>query len=106
MFSFEISPQAEMAVFFFTLCSGNDNPHQPRQAKQESHLHQEGASWVSYDQLYTPFKKVTQHDFNWLYQFVYGFVFIMLGIIWKLGYLSSIDTSFVMIALQKRAQGD
>ena len=25
----------------------------------------------------TPFKKVTQHDFNRLYQFVYGFVYIM-----------------------------
>ena len=37
--------------------------------------------------LYT-FKKVTQHDFNQLYQFVDGFVFITLGIIWKLGYLS------------------
>ena len=35
-----------------------------------------------------PSKKVTQHDFNRLYQFVYGFVFIMLGIICKLGYLS------------------
>ena len=38
--------------------------------------------------LSTPFKKATQHDFNRLYQFVYGFIFIMLGIIWKLGYLS------------------
>ena len=35
-----------------------------------------------------PSKKVTQHDFNQLSQFVYEFVFIMLGIIWKLGYLS------------------
>ena len=30
----------------------------------------------------------------------------MLGIIWKLIICLSIDTSFVMIALQKRAQGD
>ena len=37
---------------------------------------------------YTPFKKVMQHNFNGWYQFVYGFVIIMLGIIWKLGYLS------------------
>ena len=56
----------------------------------------------------TPFKKVTQHDFNRLYQFVYGFVFIMLGINLKawLFVFPMIYTSFVMIALQKRAQGD
>ena len=35
-----------------------------------------------------PSKNVTQHNFNRLYQFIYGFVFIMLRIIWKLGYLS------------------
>ena len=35
-----------------------------------------------------PSKKVTQHDFDRLYQSVYGFIFIMLGIIWKLDYLS------------------
>ena len=46
--------------------------------------------------------------FNRLYQFVYGFVFIMLGIILKawLFVFPMIYTSFVMIALQKRAQGD
>ena len=35
-----------------------------------------------------PSKKVTQHHFDQLYQSVYGFIFIMLGIIWKLDYLS------------------
>ena len=45
-----------------------------------------------------PSKKVMQHDFDRLYQSVYGFIFIMLGL--------SIDTSFVMVALQERAQGD
>ena len=33
-------------------------------------------------------KKSNATRFNRLYQFAYGFVFIMLGIIWKLGYLS------------------
>ena len=36
----------------------------------------------------TPFKKVTQHHFDQWYQSVYGFISIMLGIIWKLDYLS------------------
>ena len=35
-----------------------------------------------------PFKQVTQHNFNWLYQFVYGFIFITLDIMWKPVYLS------------------
>ena len=35
-----------------------------------------------------PSKKVMQHHFGRLYQSVYGFIFIMLGIIWKLAYLS------------------
>ena len=53
-----------------------------------------------------PSKKVTQHDFNRLYQFVYGFVLIMLGIIWKLGYFVFPSIlHLIMIALQKRAQG-
>ena len=39
-------------------------------------------------QVIHPSKKVTQHDFDQLYQSVYGFIFIMLGIIWKLDYLS------------------
>ena len=43
---------------------------------------------VPLSSLIHPSKKVTHHNFNRLYQFVYGFVFIMLGIIWKLGYLS------------------
>ena len=37
---------------------------------------------------YTPFKKVTQHHFDRLYQSVYGVISIMVGIIWKLDYLS------------------
>ena len=35
-----------------------------------------------------PSKEVTQHHFDRLYQSVYGFISIMLGIIWKLDYLS------------------
>ena len=35
-----------------------------------------------------PSKQVMQHHFDRLYQSVYGFIFIMLGIIWKLDYLS------------------
>ena len=42
--------------------------------------------WDYYE--YTPFKKVTQHHFDRLYQSVYGFIFIMLCIIWKIDYLS------------------
>ena len=38
--------------------------------------------------IYTLQKKVMQHHFDRLYQFVYGFISIMLGIIWKLDYLS------------------
>ena len=30
----------------------------------------------------------------------------MLGLTWKLGYLSSIDTLFLTIALEKRTQSD
>ena len=37
--------------------------------------------WVMRNDVTTPFKKVTQHDFDRLYKFMYGFVFIMLGII-------------------------
>ena len=54
-----------------------------------------------------PSKKVTQHDFNRLYQFVYGFVFIMLGIILKAWlFVFPLILHFVMFAFQERAQGD
>ena len=35
-----------------------------------------------------PSKKVMQHHFDRLYQSLYGFIFIILGISWKLDYLS------------------
>ena len=57
-----------------------------------------------------PLKIVTQHDFNQLYHFVYGFIFIMLhvhvGIMESLFICLSIGTLFALIATLKRAQGE
>ena len=46
------------------------------------------------------------HNINRWYQFVYGIIYIMLGIIWKPIYFYLIGILFVMIVCQERVQRD
>ena len=62
--------------------------------------------FYSSNQSSTPFKKVTQHDFDRLYFFYPGFLFTKIDILESLFICLSIDALFVGIVLLGRVQGE